>query len=62
MSGPHTLSCCYNNSYLHLPVVSYFRKCREYLQAYHDSKSGGNDVEDAVKLYMSHYRVFGKVD
>ena len=43
-------------------IRKYFRKCREYMQAYSDGKSGGSDVENAVKLYKSHHRVFGKVD
>ena len=43
-------------------IRKYFRKCREYMQAYRDGKSGGNDVENAVKLYKSHRRVFGKVE
>lgn len=43
-------------------IRKYFRKCREYMQAYRDGKSGGNDVENAVKLYKFHRRVFGKVE
>jgi len=43
-------------------IRKYFRKCREYMQAYRDGKVGGDDVEKAVKLYKSHHRVVGPVD
>lgn len=36
-------------------VRRYFRKCREYMQAYRDSNTGGADVEQAVKLNKSHH-------
>ena len=43
-------------------IRKYFRKCREYMQAYRESKSGGKDVEQAVKTYKSHRRVFGQIN
>ena len=42
-------------------IQKYFRKCREYTQAYREGKSGGASVESAVHLYKSHRRVFGNV-
>ena len=38
-------------------IGKYFRKCREYMQAYRDGNSGGNEVENSVKKYKSHRRV-----
>ena len=32
-------------------IRKYFRKCREYMQAYGEGKSGGADVKSAVNLY-----------
>ena len=43
-------------------IRKYFRKCREYMQAYREGKAGGSDVETAVQKYKSHRRVFGNVD
>ena len=43
-------------------IRKYFRKCREYMQAYREGNSGGKDVEKAVKFYKSHRRVFGRVE
>ena len=43
-------------------IRKYFRKCREYMQAYREGKSGGSDVESAVQQYKSHRRVFGNID
>ena len=43
-------------------IRKYFRKCREYMQAYRQGSAGGKDVEQAVKLYKSHRRVFGRVE
>ena len=40
----------------------YFRKCREYMQAYRDGNAGGDEVEKAVTQYKSHRRVFGSFD
>ena len=42
-------------------IRKYFRKCREYMQAYQEGKSGGASVESAVHLYKSHRCVFGNV-
>ena len=42
-------------------IRKYFRKCREYMQAYREGNAGGNDVEGAVQVYKSHRRVFGNV-
>ena len=39
-------------------IRKYFRKCREYMQAYRDGKTGGADVEKAIKQYKSHHRIF----
>jgi hypothetical protein len=43
-------------------IRKYFRKCREYMDAYKQGKAGGAEVEQAVQLYKSHRRVFGRVD
>ena len=43
-------------------IRKYFRKSREYMQAYREGNSGGKDVENAIKLYKYHWRVFGRVD
>lgn len=43
-------------------IRKYFRKCREYMKAYKDWKEGGNDVENCIKQYKSHWHVFGRVD
>ena len=42
-------------------IRKYFRKCREYMQAYRDGKTGGDSVEKAVKQYKSHRRIFDTV-
>ena len=42
-------------------IRKFFRKSREYMQAYREGKSGGKDVEQAVKFYKSHRRVFGRL-
>ena len=42
-------------------VRKFFRKSREYMQAYREGKSGGKDVEQAVKFYKSHHRIFGRL-
>ena len=42
-------------------IRKYFRKCREYMQAYREGKTGGSDVESTVQKYKSHRRVFGQV-
>ena len=39
-------------------IRKYFRRVREYHRAYREGKSGGSEVESAVKLYKSHRRVF----
>ena len=38
-------------------IRKYYRRVREYHRAYREGKSGGLDVESAVKLYKSHRRV-----
>ena len=43
-------------------IRKYFRKCREYMQAYRDGKVGGDEIENAVKLYKSHRRIVGQVE
>ena len=43
-------------------IGKYFQKCREYMQAYRDGNSGGNEVENSVKKYKSHRWVFGSVN
>lgn len=43
-------------------IRKYFRKCREYMQAYRDGNAGGDEVEKAVKQYKSHRRIFGSLD
>ena len=43
-------------------IRKYFRKCREYMQAYREGNAGGSDVEKAVQKYKSHRRVFGNVE
>ena len=48
--------------FVHIDTIQkYFRKCREYMQAYREGKSVGASVESAVHLYKSHRRVFGNV-
>ena len=42
-------------------IQKYFIKCREYMQAYREGKSGRASVESAVHLYKSHRRCFGNV-
>ena len=42
-------------------IRKYFRKCREYMQAYREGNTGGSGVEKAVQKYKSHRRVFGNV-
>ena len=42
-------------------IRKYFRKCREYMEAYREGNAGGNQVEKAVQRYKSHRRVFGTV-
>ena len=34
-----------------------FKKARDYVRAYRESKRTGKKVKDAVKLYKSHRRV-----
>ena len=43
-------------------IRKYFRKCREYMQAYRDGKVGGDEIENAVKRYKSHRRIVGQVE
>ena len=43
-------------------IRKYFRKCREYMQAYRHGNAGGDEVEKAVKQYKSHHRIFGSLD
>ena len=43
-------------------IRKYFRKCREYMQAYREGNVGGSEVEKAVQKYKSHRRVFGIVE
>ena len=38
-------------------IAYHFRRVREYHRAYREGKSGGAEVEEAVKLYKSHRRV-----
>lgn len=38
-------------------IRNFFRKARDYLQAYRDGQATGKDVEDAVKVYKSHRRL-----
>ena len=40
-------------------IRKYFRKCREYMQAYQNGNAGGDEAEQAVKQYKSHCRIFG---
>ena len=40
------------------PIRKYFRKAREYEQAYIEGKKTGKEVEAAVQRYKSHRRVF----
>ena len=40
-------------------IRNYFRKCCEYMQAYRDDKTGGDNVKKAVKQYKSHRHIFG---
>lgn len=44
------------------PIRKYFRKCREYMEAYRKGNLGGKQVENVVKKYKSHQRVFGVVN
>ena len=39
-------------------IRKFFRKVREYMQAYREGIKGGQKVEAAVKKYKSHCRVF----
>ena len=41
-------------------IRKYARKCRDYEQAYKDGHKAGKKVEEAVKAYKSHRRVFSK--
>ena len=43
-------------------IHKYFRKCREYMQAYREGNAGGSDVEKADQKYKSERRVFGNVE
>ncbi|XP_062520189.1 uncharacterized protein LOC134195206 [Corticium candelabrum] len=38
-------------------IRRFFRKARDYLQAYRDGQVTGHNVEEAVKVYKSHRRV-----
>ena len=39
-------------------IQKYFRKCREYMQAYRERKSGGASVESLLSIYISLIVVF----
>ena len=41
-------------------IKKYFRKVREYEQAYTEGNKAGKEVEAAVKRYKSHRRVFSE--
>ena len=43
-------------------ICKYFRKCREYMQAYREGNAEGNSVERAVQKYKSHWGVFGNIE
>ena len=38
-------------------IRKFFRKARDYMQAYRDGHRTGRAVEDAVKVYKSHRRI-----
>ena len=38
-------------------IRKYFRRVREYHRAYREGKSGGVEVESAIKTFKSHRRV-----
>ena len=42
-------------------IRKYFRKTAEYEKAYREGKQAGKEVEEAVKLYKSHRRVFSEL-
>ena len=39
-------------------IRKYFRRIREYEQAYIGGEKAGKEVEQAVKVYKSHRRIF----
>ena len=39
-------------------IRKYFRKVLDYEKAYIEEKKAGREVEQAVKVYKSHRRVF----
>lgn len=39
-------------------IRKYFRKAREYERAYREGHAAGKSVENAVKMYKSHRRIF----
>ena len=39
-------------------IRKYFRKARDYERAYGEGNKAGSGVDRAVKLYISHGRVF----
>jgi hypothetical protein len=39
-------------------IRKYFRKARDYEKAYREGHAAGKEVENAVKRYKSHRRVF----
>ena len=41
-------------------IRKYARKSRDYEKAYRDGNKAGKAVEDAVKLYKSHRKVFSE--
>ena len=41
-------------------IRKYFRKAREYERAYREGIKAGRAIEEAVKIYKSHRRVFSE--
>ena len=39
-------------------IRKYFRRVREYERAYVEGKKAGKELEQAVKVYKSHRRIF----
>ena len=39
-------------------IRKYFRKARDYEMAYREGHNAGNEVEQALKVYKSHRRIF----
>ena len=43
-------------------IRKYFRKARDYEMAYREGHNAGNEVEQALKVYKSHRRIFFEHD